>query len=93
MSIKGNIVSFPGGEEETQSGGQDTTLIDESELLDIQQEMLKTIEYVDEYAWLKGKLGGLDWGFPSFNRAFDGLQPGLILVAGQPNIGNIAVLS
>ena len=61
--------------------------IDEDNLLEIQKEMLQTIKYVDEYAWKKGELGGLDWGIKSFNEAFDGLQTGLIMVAGQANVG------
>lgn len=58
-----------------------------NDLLEVQLEMLDTIEKVDEYSWRKGEIGGLDWGIPSFNLAFDGLQPGLIMIAGQPNIG------
>lgn len=61
------------------------------DLLEIQKEMLDTINYVDEYSWSKGELGGLDWGIQSFNEAFDGLQPGLIMVAGQPNVGKSAL--
>jgi replicative DNA helicase len=60
-------------------------------LLEVEKEMLKSIEYVDDYSWRKGKMGGLDWGMESLNKAFDGLQPGLILVAGQPNIGKSAL--
>jgi replicative DNA helicase len=63
---------------------------DFNDLLPIQQEMLDTINQVDEYCFNRGKLGGLDWGMESLNKAFDGLQPGLIIVAGQPNVGNIA---
>lgn len=57
------------------------------DLLEVQKEMLDTIERVDQYCINKGKLGGLDWGMPSLNKAFEGLQPGLIMVGGQPNIG------
>lgn len=60
------------------------------ELLTIQQEMLDTINNVDDYCKNRGKLGGLDWGMPSLNKAFDGLNPGLIIVAGQPNVGKSA---
>jgi replicative DNA helicase len=73
-------------------GGQDhSNEIDVDNLLDIQKEMLKTINYVDEYSWKKGELGGLDWGIEAFNQAFDGLQPGLMMIAGQPNIGKSAL--
>lgn len=58
-------------------------------LLTIQQEMLDTIERVDAYCKNRGKLGGLDWGMASFNKAFDGLQSGLIVVGGQPNVGRL----
>jgi replicative DNA helicase len=59
--------------------------------LDIEVEMLETIEKMDIYAWNKGKLGGLDWGNKSLNESFDGLQSGLILLAGQPNVGKSAM--
>lgn len=61
------------------------------DLLLIQQEMLEMIEYVDKYSWEKGSLGGLDWGMESFNRAFDGLRPGLIMIAAGPNVGKSAL--
>lgn len=63
----------------------------EVELLGVQQEMIDTINYVDEYSWNKGLLGGLDWGMELFNEAFDGLQPGLMMIGGQPNIGKSAL--
>lgn len=49
--------------------------------------MLSTIEAVEEYSWTRGELGGLDWGFDSLNKAFEGLNTGVHLVAGQSNIG------
>lgn len=49
--------------------------------------MLKTIEDVEEYSWSRGEMGGLDWGFSSLNKAFEGLNTGVHLVAGQSNIG------
>ncbi len=49
--------------------------------------MLKTIEEVKEYSWNRGEIGGLDWGFESFNKAFEGLNTGVHLIAGQSNIG------
>jgi replicative DNA helicase len=61
------------------------------DLLQVQQEMLDTINYVDEYAKNKGKLGGLSWGMPTLDRALEGLQPGLIIVAGSPNVGKSAL--
>lgn len=58
---------------------------------DITNEMLHSIEAMDEYCKNKGALGGLSWGMTSFNKAFDGLQPGLILIAGAPNTGKSAL--
>lgn len=45
------------------------------------------IKQMDEYCWKRGEMGGLDWGFEQLNMAFEGLNPGLILVAGQSNAG------
>lgn len=45
------------------------------------------IKEMDEYCWKRGEMGGLDWGFEQLNSAFEGLNPGLILVAGQSNAG------
>ena len=71
--------------------GQRIVMQEEHEdLLTIQQEMLDTIEKVDEYCKNRGKLGGLDWGMESLNKAFEGLQPGLMVVGGQPNVGKSA---
>lgn len=77
------LQSIEGGKTQKQDNFED--------LLEIQKEMLQTIEYVDQYAWNKGKIGGLDWGIKAFNDAFDGLQPGLIMIAGQANIGKSAL--
>lgn len=49
--------------------------------------MLKTIEEVKEYSWKRGEIGGLDWGYDSMNKAFEGLNTGVHLIAGQSNIG------
>ena len=49
--------------------------------------MLNTIDAVEEYSWNRGELGGLDWGFKTLNDAFEGLNTGVHLVAGQSNIG------
>ncbi|BCT30434.1 DnaB-like helicase C-terminal domain-containing protein [Bacillus velezensis] len=49
--------------------------------------MLQTIDEVEEYSWSRGELGGLDWGFESLNKAFEGLNTGVHLIAGQSNIG------
>lgn len=64
--------------------------IDRSELPDYQVEMLDIIDHVDEYAWERGELGGLDFGFPQLTRAVNGLQPAMYLIAGPPNVGKSA---
>ena len=58
---------------------------------EITDEMLASITTMDKYCLSKGTLGGLSWGSPSLDKAFDGLQPGLILVAGAPNTGKSAL--
>lgn len=49
--------------------------------------MLRTIDEVEEYSWNRGEMGGLDWGFDSLNKAFEGLNTGVHLIGGQSNIG------
>lgn len=56
-----------------------------------QQSMLNTIKEMDEYAWRRGEMGGLDWGFDGLNKALEGLNTGVHLVAGQSNIGKSAM--
>lgn len=54
-------------------------------------EMLSKIQDVDTYAWNRGKMG-LDFGFDSLNKAFNGFNVGLHLVAGGANTGKSMVL-
>jgi predicted ATP-dependent serine protease len=54
--------------------------------------MLKTIDEVDEYSWQRGEIGGLDWGFEEFNKAFEGLNTGVHLFAGQSNVGKSGIM-
>ncbi|MGL4818407.1 MAG: DnaB-like helicase C-terminal domain-containing protein, partial [Bacilli bacterium] len=57
------------------------------------KQMRKTIKDVDEYSWSRGEsLGGLDFGYESLNKAFEGLNTGVTLVAGQSNIGKSAAM-
>ena len=58
---------------------------------DITNEMLASINNMNKYCLSKGTLGGLSWGLKSLDAAFDGLQPGLILVGGAPNTGKSAL--
>lgn len=52
---------------------------------------LASIEDVDEYGQNRGTMG-LDFGFTHLNNAFNGLNPGLTLVAGPANSGKSALL-
>lgn len=56
------------------------------------ERMLRTIEEVEEYSWNRGELGGLDWGYETFNSAFEGLNTGVHLIAGQSNIGKSSLM-
>ncbi|MEI4282508.1 DnaB-like helicase C-terminal domain-containing protein [Tetragenococcus halophilus] len=51
------------------------------------QKMLNRIDEVDAYSWARGELGGLDWGTEKLNEAFEGLNTGVHLFAGNSNIG------
>lgn len=55
------------------------------------QETLDQIQSVDEYSWARGKMG-LDFGVEWMNDAFRGLNPGLHLIAGGPNVGKSSIL-
>lgn len=57
---------------------------------DFEKEMLDIIEHVDQFSWNRGTLGGLTFGDDLLDEAFNGLQPGIYLIAGQPNIGKSA---
>lgn len=56
------------------------------------QEMKDKIDAVDAYAWARGSMG-LDFGFESLNKAFNGFNPGLHLVAGGANTGKLFAVS
>jgi len=57
-----------------------------------EEEMLRIIEEVDEYSWNRGEMGGLDWGFETLNKAFEGLNAGVHLVAGPSNVGKSGIM-
>lgn len=59
---------------------------------DFAKRMLSNIEEMNTYSWKRGELGGLDFGFPQMNDAFEGLTTGLFLVAGPPNAGKSAMM-
>ena len=55
------------------------------------QSMIQTIDEVDVYCQNRGEMGGMDWGFENLNDAFQGLNAGVHLIAGQSNIGKSAI--
>lgn len=57
------------------------------------KKMEKIIEAVDAYSWARGEMGGLDWGFPQYNEAFEGLNTGVTLFAGGSNVGKSGMLA
>jgi replicative DNA helicase len=62
-----------------------------AELFDFQKEMIATIEKSDQYAWSKDKLGGFSFGDWQMDKAFNGIQPHMYIIAGSPNIGKSAL--
>lgn len=61
-------------------------------MAEFEREWLETIALVEEEARRRGEIGGLITGYPKFDQYTEGLQPGLILVGGQPNTGKTAFL-
>jgi len=51
------------------------------------QQMRQSILDVKKYCAERGEMGGMDWGFESMNKAFEGLNAGVHLIGGQSNIG------
>jgi len=60
---------------------------EQKEMPDIITEMINIIDDVDQYTRNRSEMGGLDWGMECFNDAFEGLNPGMHLIAGAPNTG------
>lgn len=59
----------------------------------LESEMIHIIAQMDEYAWQRGKIGGIPTGFELFDKGIEGgLQTGLFLFAAQPNVGKSAVI-
>jgi DNA primase len=63
-----------------------------AEILAEETHLIKSIEAFEENALRCGKLKGVATGFPILDAAIDGLQEGLILVAGKWNTGKTAFL-
>lgn len=51
------------------------------------KEMFQNVKNVQQYCEERGEMGGMDWGFANMNKAFEGLNAGVHLIAGQSNIG------
>lgn len=54
-------------------------------------QMRQIIKEVNEYSWNRGELGGLDWGYATLNKAFEGLNTGVHLIAGASNVGKSGI--
>lgn len=52
--------------------------------------LIETINTFEKWAWSRGDLLGVK-SFDCFDKSFDGLQEGLILLGGSPNIGKSAL--
>lgn len=61
-----------------------------ADIPDYQREWLETIDEVKEYTDKSGAIGGLNWGFPLLNQAFNGLNPVVHQIAGPSNVGKSA---
>lgn len=59
---------------------------------ELYKEFEDNVDMVDNYCKTRGVFGGLDVGFPQMTHALEGLQPGIILIAGQPNVGKSALV-
>ena len=62
------------------------------EVLQEEIALVKSIETFEEKVWRGGRLLGISTGFPIFDEKIDGLQKGLILVAGKWNVGKSAFI-
>lgn len=65
--------------------------IKQADILKEKMEFANEIDNFDEWAWKRGQLLGLDTGYPIFNEKMDGLQSGLHIIAGKPNVGKTAM--
>lgn len=62
------------------------------ELLEEEDQFSREVEKFEEMAWRTGKLKGVSTGFPILDEKIDGLQDGLILIAGKWNTGKSAFM-
>ena len=66
-----------------------TTGLDPDSLSPYQREMFNSLEQYNEYAWSRGS-SGYSTGFSVIDKKLGGVQPGLYLIAAQPNVGKTA---
>ncbi len=70
--------------------GSDRFNIMMADVLAEQEKMNLTINEFERWAWNRGKLLGLDFGWPILTGRMEGLQSGVYLVGGRSNIGKSA---
>ncbi len=63
---------------------------EEREPLPHEQEFMASVDAVDQYCKTRGEIGGLETGFPRLTECLEGLQPGISIIAGGPNVGKTA---
>lgn len=66
---------------------QDEIIVNGRKYYDYEIQMLDIINDVENFNWERGELGGFTFGDKLLDEAFNGLQPALYIIAGQPNIG------
>lgn len=69
-----------------------TANVEITDILAEEKHLLRSIELFEEQALRCGKLKGIPIGFPILEERLDGLQNGLILIAGKWNTGKTAFL-
>ena len=57
-------------------------------LPDFQQEMINTIESMDEYSKNRGTMGGFSTGYEQIDAALEGINSGLILIISTYHCSN-----
>lgn len=63
------------------------------ELHPVAQEMLDLLDEIQNWTEEGGGQKGLDIGYPQMTAAFEGLQAGIMLIAGQPNTGKSSLMT
>ena len=58
-----------------------------ADVLKEQERMDVALNDFERWAWSRGKLLGLDFGWPTLTEKMEGLQTGVYLVGGRANVG------